>query len=394
MAQCLRGNMAMQNVEYIPVPPVESSENLAITQLKLTDFRNHQYFELDLSQEAGKSVIITGENGVGKTNILEAISLLVPGKGLRGAKIAELDRITTQQPTSWTIFAEISTSQGRATIGTGRDPAKSTDKRIVKINGETVRGHSELADYFAVCYLTPQMDQTFADGTASRRAYLDRITGAFYPEHTKHLAIYEHAKSERKKLLIMPNTDYSWIAVLERRMAEQAVAIAAARRETIDHLNSTFIDRSSPFPKAILSAKGVVEGMLVDMSALQAEEACQEKLVESRPLDRETRRTNIGTHRSDFIVYHSEKNMPAELCSTGEQKALLLAITIASAYARREWTGAVPVLLLDEVVAHLDEEKRRDLYNELTELSAQSWLTGTDPYLFRDFGEMGYFLVL
>jgi len=363
--------------------------SLFVKKLKLTNFRNYKEAEVELEP---CTVIITGQNGSGKTNLLEAISLLVPGKGIRGAKLNTIDKKNFEDGEDgafhglpWSIYAEIATPSGDVSIGTGREANRDSDKRIVKIDGEKKRGQSELAHYFSVCSLTPPMDQTFSDGATSRRAFLDRIVTNFYPEHIKHLAIYSHAKSERSKLITGYKMDAIWAETLEKRMAEQAVAIAAARLETIEMLQKEMDNNNSSFPNAVVSIKGSVEESLRSMSALHAEEEFASKLESSRYLDRETGRTNVGPHRSDFVAYHSEKNLPADLCSTGEQKALLLSITMASARARKSWSGSCPVMILDEVVAHLDEQKRASFFEELDQLSAQSWLTGTDMSFFSDF---------
>jgi len=239
------------------------------------------------------------------------------------------------------------------------------------------------------------MDHIFSEGQTSRRSYLDRLTGSFYADHTKHLSIYEHAKSERRKLLTSGRNDESWLGILEKRMGEQAIAIAAARLEAIDHLQKA-IDgyNHTSFPKALLSARGDVEESLACMTAIQAEEAFEERLKTSRQQDANTGHTSFGTHRSDFTVFHSKHNVNAELCSTGEQKALLLSITMAAARARKLWFGSTPVLLLDEVIAHLDNEKRHAFFDELKDLSAQSWLTGTDIEFFKDFRGKARFLTV
>lgn len=380
----------MPNSKAKKRPQEKKEENsLSVSRLVLSNFRNYSELDIEFSPH---TIIITGENGSGKTNLLEAISLLVPGRGLRTAKLSTIDKNNGGKP--WSVFANIKTPEGEVAIGTGRDTSKEQDKRIVKIDGKAIRGQAELSSYFSVCYLTPQMDQTFADGTTSRRSYLDRLTSSFYPEHIKHLSIYDHAKSERRHLLMAKRGDESWLSVLEKRMAEQAIAIAAARKETIQHLQEAIDDYNGVFPKAILSLDGLVEKSLDEMKALQAEENFQYKLKFSRNQDAETGHTAFGTHKSDFIVNHSEKNLLAEFCSTGEQKALLLSITMACAMARKQWFGATPVLLLDEVAAHLDSEKRSAFFDELNSLSAQSWLTGTDVDFFKDFRGKTRFLTI
>lgn len=365
-----------------------TTSSLAVTTLRLHNFRNYEQLDIALGQG---SVVLVGHNGAGKTNILEAISLLVPGRGFRGAKLSELDRQGKVSKPSlygcqpWSIYAELETPEGCTAIGTGRDAGSDKDKRIVKINGETIRGQRELADYASVCYLIPQMDTTFIDGTTSRRSYLDSLVSIFYPDHTKQLAVYDHAKSERRKLLFQYHADASWLTALEQRMAEQGVAIAAARRETVEQLHQAILQGSSSFPKAMLAVDGYVENLLEEHSALQTEELFAEKLASCRDQDRESGRTTLGVHRSDFVVVHPDKGLVAELCSTGEQKAMMLSITLATAHARKSRAGVAPILLLDEVVAHLDSTRRVELFAELTGLGSQCWLTGTDRALFEGF---------
>ena len=278
------------------------------------------------------------------------------------------------------------------------DPSSAKDKRIIKIDGENIRSQAELAHHFSVVYLTPRMDSLLIEGAASRRDYLDKITGAFFPDHVKHLSVYSYAKSERQKLLAMYQPDPAWIAVTERRMAENAVAIAHARIEAVGYL-SRAIDyqtenRSFEFPRALISVDGEVENLLMQYKAVEVEAQMQEILKNVRSVDRESGRASRGVHRSDFSVIHSEKNMPAELCSTGEQKAMLLSITMASARARKMWFGAAPVVLLDEVISHLDECKRAQLASEINALKLQCWLTGTEKQFFKDFKGDSTFLTI
>jgi len=369
--------------------------NLAVKRLKLTNFRNYE--ALDISVESAP-IIITGENGSGKTNILEAISLLTAGRGIRSAKLSTIDRVGAASGDlesrvfsnfPWTVYSEIESRDGELSIGTGRDPSSEKDKRIIKIDGENIRSQAELGAYFSVVYLTPRMDSLLALGASSRREYLDKIVASFFPDHVKHLSVYSHAKSERQKLLAMYRYDESWVAITERRMAENAVAVAHARIETIEYLRKAInyqLDSGSfEFPKAIISSIGEVEEMLSFMKAVEVESKMQEIFKDARGVDKDSGRASRGVHKSDFRIVHSEKNMPAELCSTGEQKAMLLSITLAAARARKMWFGAAPVVLLDEVVSHLDEGKRAQLAEEIKALSLQCWLTGTEKEFFRDF---------
>jgi DNA replication and repair protein RecF len=366
---------------------------LSVARLVLTEFRNYTSLSLETDAEP---VVITGENGAGKTNILEAISLLTPGRGLRGAKTDAFGRRSGNTPKGnlWAVNGIVRNKDIEITLGTGLDPNSTSERRMVKINGEKQRGQASLLDYFAVCSLTPQMDQTFSEGTSSRRYYLDQLTQLFAADHTKHLAIYEQAKSERRKLLEGRSADTTWISALEARMAEHAVSIAANRGDAISQLQTAINASSGGFPKADLAIQGHIEAALAESTALAAEEMFKEKLQSTRTEDLHTGKTTFGTHRSDFIVTHRKKEMTAEFCSTGEQKALLLSITLACARAKAAWSNVVPVLLLDEVIAHLDAEKRAALFEEIRALSAQSWMTGTDDAFFSDFRGSARFLRL
>ncbi|NDF13031.1 MAG: DNA replication and repair protein RecF [Proteobacteria bacterium] len=283
-------------------------------------------------------------------------------------------------------MARVRTRDGEVTIGTGKDDSGEGEKRAIHIEGEKIRGQAMLAEHLSVCYLTPQMDQVFSSGTQARRQLIDRLTTLFIPDHVRHLSIYEQAKSERKRVLFLHRPDEEWLHVLETRMSEQAVAIAAARLETLALLQQAIDHAESAFPKALLSIKGEVEQDLENgLPALEAEARAQKLWALSRSLDRQSGRTSVGVHRSEFLVHHKTHGMEAEFCSTGEQKALLISVVLASARAKALWSGVVPILLLDEVAAHLDEHRRTSLFEELSVLGTQCWMTGTDSHLFAPF---------
>lgn len=359
--------------------------HLSITRLVLNRFRNHPSFDMSFP---ASHIAIVGKNGAGKTNILEAISLLAPGKGLRSARLSDMesyDADPTPHTGNWSVFASLNTPAGDVSIGTGKTPEDTSDKRRIKINGEPVSGQTELSQYLSVCALTPQMDHIFAEGISSRRHYMDQLTGQFYPDHIRHLSIYNHARTERMKLLQRGNADPIWLDSLEKRMSEHTFAIAAARRESIALLQQSVDAMASSFPKARLEAKGEVETLLATHSSLEAEDRYREMLTASRRSDQQTGRTEHGSHRSDFIAIHESTHLPAEYCSTGEQKALLLTITLATARAKQQWFGVSPLMLLDEVASHLDETKRDALFLELQQLNSQCWMTDTDERIFMDF---------
>ncbi len=351
--------------------------NIKINKIALSNYRNHLNFEY--SPQA-KNIAIIGKNGVGKTNILEAISLLYSGKGLRNAKLQEIKNIKNPSE-NFVIYAEIFGLEGEAQIGTSLDYTQSgKEKRRVRINQQEVRSPKELSEHFNYTALTPMQDQVFSQGLTSRRDYLDNLCELFFSDYSDLLIVYNLAKSERRKLLITNNFDDYWLTSLEQKMAEKAIAITYARLELCERLNNSMKNAyDSGFPIANLSLIGEVENYISqNKKAILVENYFKEKLRENRHLDANSKKTNFGIHKTDFRAIHSVKNMPAELCSQGEQKAILLSITIASVIAKKSQTGFFPVLLLDEVIAHLDEEKRGKLFNFIKEVDCQTWLTGTE----------------
>jgi DNA replication and repair protein RecF len=357
---------------------------LAIAWLSLTDFRCYQGLRLCVDE---RPVVLTGANGAGKTNILEAVSFLVPGRGLRRSRLSEVDRRPLNGDGaggSWAVAAQLRGLQGEIRIGTGRDPGKDgQERRLVRIDGVPARSQTALAGHVAMVWLTPQMDRLFLEGSSARRRFLDRLVFGFDPGHASRAAAYEHSLRERAKLLREGCADRKWFLALEETLASHGVAIAAARREVVASLDLACRDGIGPFPRADLTAAGLVEEWLAEMPALAAEERLRERLAQSRARDAETGSTAIGPHRSDFAVRHGSTGAPAAQCSTGEQKALLIAILLAHMRLQCVQHGAAPLLLLDEVAAHLDGERREALYREILTLGAQAWLTGTEEAYFR-----------
>lgn len=352
----------------------------AITALTLENFRNYRHLNL---QVAARPVILTGHNGAGKTNILEAISLLSPGRGMRSARLREMDH--ADAGAAWVVATEVTANGATSQIGTGRDADAASEKRILKINGERERKHGVLAAHVCVQWLTPSMDQVFTEGGTARRKLLDRIVYGFEPEHATRVSAYEQAMRERNRLLAdRGRADPYWLSVLEQQMAEHALSITLARLENLRRVQEHLAQPLSAFPRAQLELQGTVEGWLESgISALEAETKLAQRLTELRGLDAARGRATEGPHRSHLYVIHSGKNMPAERCSTGEQKAVLLSIILASARARAAWCGMPPILLLDEVVAHLDVDKRASLFDLIRSSAIQAWMTGTDAADFQ-----------
>ncbi len=351
----------------------------AITSLTLENFRNYQSLSLALPPQP---VVLRGRNGAGKTNILEAISLLSPGRGFRHGKLKEMDRDGSYP---WVVAAKVIAGDTENQLGTGRDPESNIERRISKVNGEKVKGAVNLAEHISVQWLTPSMDQVFLEGGTARRKFFDRIVYSFVPEHAARVSAYELAMRERNKLLADRHTaDPYWLSILEQQMAEHGVALTLARLDVLTRLQGTLEEEISHFPRALIALEGTLECWLEEgISALDVEAKFAERLLILRGADAARGRASEGPHRSHLSVIHREKEAAAERCSTGEQKALLLSIMLAAARARAAWCGLPPILLLDEVIAHLDVDKRASLFDLMKALQVQAWMTGTDAADFR-----------
>jgi DNA replication and repair protein RecF len=345
---------------------------LAVTRLSLVNFRSYAVSEL---ATAGVAVVLAGPNGAGKTNILDAISLLSPGRGLRGAKLAEHVRKGPAQPSDalWAVAASVRRGETEYEIGTGLTEQSSS--RHVRLNGVEAKGSAELGEIVQMVWLTPAMDRLFIESASGRRRFLDRLVLGFDAGHARAATRYETAMRERARLLKYGPRDPAWLDGLENEMAEAGVMIAAARDTTIMRLGSVLAERGGAFPSASL---GLTGENFADAQALR------DALARSRIRDAESGRTNTGPHLADLAVRHTQKRADARDCSTGEQKALLISIMLA--FARelsRARDGMAPLLLLDEIAAHLDMIRRAALFEEIADLGAQAWMTGTDLSLFE-----------
>src|SRR6266851_1245773 len=367
-------------------------QRVGVTRLVLTDFRNYREARLSLGTEP---VVLTGPNGAGKTNLLEALSLLAPGRGLRGAKLTEIDRRAERDgeaPNSgWAVAAVVATRYGTMRVGTGRDAAAG-ERRVVRVDGEPARGQMALGERLGVIWLTPPMDRLFLEGPSGRRRFLDRLVLGLDPQHGSRVAAYEQALRERSRLLRDGPADPAWLAALEEVMAEQGVAVAAGRRDAIERLDRMCADADGPFPRARLNLVGTIEDWLGTMPALEAEERFKTGLMQNRAGDALAGGGALGPHRSDLGVVHGEKGIAAESASTGEQKALLIAILLAHAALQRASRGEPPLLLLDEVAAHLDATRRAALFEAISGLESQAWISGTDAALFAPLRPAARFL--
>jgi len=378
----------------VPAAAAGCAGRLAVRRLILTDFRSYTRATVESD---GRPAALTGPNGAGKTNLLEAISFLGPGRGLRRAKLSEVDRRipgadAAAPEIAWAVAAALDTPDGDMSVGTGRDPARAAgeggEKRLVKLDGELCRGQQPLAERMSLIWLTPQMDRLFLEGASGRRRFLDRLVYGIDPAHAGRVSSYEHAMRERARLLRMGRADDRWLGALEGTMAEKGVAVAAARRDLAERLRVHMADApDGVFPRPVVGLTGAVEDWLETMSALQAEDRLREGLAAGRNRDAEAGGTAVGPHRTDLAVRHAAKDMPAADCSTGEQKALLIALVLANARLQTHLRGMAPLLLLDEIAAHLDGHRRAALADAIVDLGAQAWMTGTDRRLFEVFGE-------
>ncbi len=353
----------------------------SISRLRLTHFRNYPSAALDLD---ARHVVLVGPNGAGKTNLLEALSLLGPDRGLRRAPFEELAGIGSDG--AWAVAATVETPEGPVDIGTGGSPEAAG--RRVRINGANARTVEAMSDYLRLLWLTPAMDGLFTGPASDRRRFLDRLVTVLIPSHSAEVGEFEKAMRQRNRLL-EEDGDARWLAALEAEMARHAAALHFARTDSLQHLQALIgegIDAET-FPAASLALTPLFEDGREPVSSSALEVDLRAAWAEARRRDRAAGRTLLGPHRIDFEVFHAQKQMPAALGSTGEQKALLIGLTLAHARLVGRMTGIVPFLLLDEIAAHLDPGRRAALFAALDGLGTQCFMTGTDPVLFESLGE-------
>jgi DNA replication and repair protein RecF len=353
-------------------------------RLALADFRSYAHLDLDLS--AGM-IAFLGDNGVGKTNLLEAVSLFGPGRGLRRAEIADSARIGGSG--GWAAALDLDRGDGLSPIrlGTGIEAKAEGESapRQFRVDRAPASGARVFADHLRLVWLTPAQDGLFMASAGERRRFLDRLTLAVDPDHGARVNAMERALRQRNRLLEEGARDARWLDAAERELAEIAVAVAAARRETVARLSATIARAATPgFPCAALAIEGEVETRLANDAALAVEDWLRAELRATRARDAAAGRTLTGPHRSDLAARHAGKDVPAALCSTGEQKALLVSLTLAHARLVAEASGATPLVLLDEIAAHFDPARRAALFAALRDLGGQVWMTGADPGAFAD----------
>ena len=374
----------------VDLSPPRHAVRLAVKNLSLTQFRSYARLSLDVGPEP---VVLTGENGAGKTNLLEALSLLAPGRGLRRARLSDLCQRGADTQ-GWAVAAILRGPSGCINIGTG-DITGTSGRRNIRIDGADAAGQKSLAEQLHVIWLTPRMDRLFIDAPSARRRFFDRLVAGFDPGHGHRLAAYQRCMRKRAQILRAYRVDSSWLNAIEETMSEYAVAVAAARCGTLARLNVLLkAPFGSLFPGAILELEGSVESWLIDMPAVEAEERLRAALAEARAHDMETGGATLGPHRTDLLVRHIDYDLPAGQCSTGEQKMLLVSIVLAHAQAQTQRSGQTPLILLDEVMAHLDAAHRDHLIDALCVLGAQTWLTGVEADLFSSFASRAQFLTI
>jgi DNA replication and repair protein RecF len=367
----------------IPARP-QSARAPAVRRLILADFRS--YPALDLALDA-HLIVLTGENGAGKTNVLEALSLLSPGRGLRRADLADCARIGGRS--GFAVSVEIETQEERVQLGVGLDPpdGDQPQARRFRIDRAPAPSARSLADHLRLVWQTPAMDQLFLGPAGERRRFLDRLVVVVDPDHGARVNALDRGLRNRNRLLEEGAADRRWIEAAEHEVAELAVAVAAARHDTVARLAALIAaDKADdkPFPFAEIALVGEIEALVAGMPALAAEDRYRALLAENRGRDAAAGRTLIGPHTSDLVVRHGPKQLEARQCSTGEQKALLTGLVLAHAHLVAAASGMVPIVLLDEIAAHFDPLRRAALFDELAAIGGQVWMTGADDAAFTE----------
>lgn len=380
---------------------------LAVKRLTLVNFRNYKYLRLDLNKPF---IVLSGQNGSGKTNILEALSFLSQGRGLRGAKLSEIktfDFLANTLPApvyinnnGWSVSAHIQKLNDEFSVGTALETSvkeidynetKEVERRIIQINNQKISSQNILGEHLSMIWVTPQMDRLFQGSPQNRRNFLDRIVCSFDVNHSKRLSAFDNLYRQWLHILKSGNINTNWLQSLEEKMSENGVAIAAARNEYISKLNNFIKENPDDiFPSAYLELDGTIEKLLENKPAVFVEDFYRDSLLKLRKsiLYNDEAQNIIKT---DLKAIYTKKNVPANLCSTGEQKSLLLSIILAQAKCLLSYRSFPPILLLDEVGAHIDEVKKAALLDKIKELKTQTWLTTTNMFDFMNIKEFSQF---
>jgi DNA replication and repair protein RecF len=359
---------------------VPDPASLRLSRLSLTQFRSYASL---VWRPAARISVLHGPNGSGKTNLLEAVSLLVPGRGLRGARISEFARQGEGATGRWAVAGRFPTPDGEQRIGTGTPLNGPADRRVFSLNGVQPTAQGEIASRVAAVWLTPQMDRLFLEGASGRRRFLDRLVWAGEPSHARELAAHDTAVAQRNRLLALDRPDPGWLAAVEDAIARHAVAATAARMSLVTRLNALLLGgAASPFPAASLGLLSPAAVLLSEMPALEAENRLRHELAAARTRDAAAGAASIGAHRADFSLADAQTGVTAALASTGQQKALLIGTILGHAALIAEVRGFGPLLLLDEPTVHLDAERRAALFRAIAKLASQVLLTGVDADVF------------
>lgn len=354
-----------------------------ITKISINNFRNYESVSFAFPLEK-QFIVINGKNGAGKTNILETISLFSPGKGLRKAHNDDLQNIA-KSSLPWGVSIDLDKDFQTHKLGTGILSANSK-RRTVRLNGEPVKSRSLLAEYLSVIWLTPQMDKIFIESKSVRRRFFDKMMTDLRPELAIIFFEYDKAMKERTRILKDGINDSTWLLNLEKIMIDKGIEIAKARIEFCSQLNQQIQkDNISEFPKGHIDIDGYIENTLKEHAHIDdIKHILFNEFLSNRPRDAARGGASIGAHKSDFIVTYIDKNMPAKLCSTGEQKALLISTFLSFAHEMKDRHKQAPIILLDELIAHLDETRKNSLFRELEKLQSQVFMTGTETHLFQE----------